>query len=37
MASVDQMLQGRVPGMSVMASSGQPGATASVVIRGSVL
>ncbi|WP_433902139.1 SusC/RagA family TonB-linked outer membrane protein [Sphingobacterium puteale] len=34
MASVDQMLQGRVPGMSVMASSGQPGATASVVIRG---
>lgn len=34
MASVDQMLQGRVPGMSVLASSGQPGATASVVIRG---
>lgn len=34
MASLDQVLQGRVPGMSVLASSGQPGANASVIIRG---
>lgn len=34
MASLDQVLQGRVPGMSVLSSSGQPGAAASVVIRG---
>jgi TonB-linked SusC/RagA family outer membrane protein len=30
----DQILQGRVPGMSVISSSGQPGQSASVVIRG---
>ncbi len=34
MASLDQVLQGRVPGMSVLSSSGQPGEAASVVIRG---
>lgn len=33
-ASIDQMLQGRVPGMSVLASSGQPGENATVLIRG---
>lgn len=32
--SLDQILQGRVPGMNVIASSGQPGASASVTIRG---
>ena len=32
--TVDQILQGRVPGMSVLSSSGQPGQSASVVIRG---
>ncbi|HZH64194.1 MAG TPA: SusC/RagA family TonB-linked outer membrane protein, partial [Flavisolibacter sp.] len=32
--TVDQILQGRVPGMSVISSSGQPGQSASVVIRG---
>ena len=30
----DQILQGRVPGMSVISSSGQPGQSASTVIRG---
>lgn len=34
MGSMDQILQGRVPGMNVTAGSGQPGASASVVIRG---
>lgn len=34
MGSVDQILQGRVPGMTVIASSGQPGTSASVTIRG---
>jgi TonB-linked SusC/RagA family outer membrane protein len=32
--TLDQILQGRVPGMSVISSSGQPGQSASVVIRG---
>ncbi|RYY19485.1 MAG: SusC/RagA family TonB-linked outer membrane protein, partial [Sphingobacteriaceae bacterium] len=32
--TLDQILQGRVPGMSVISSSGQPGTSASVVIRG---
>lgn len=32
--SFDQALQGQVPGMSVMTSSGAPGATSSVRIRG---
>ncbi|MVZ61434.1 SusC/RagA family TonB-linked outer membrane protein [Sphingobacterium humi] len=32
--TVDQILQGRVPGMSVISSSGQPGQSAAVVIRG---
>ncbi len=32
--TLDQILQGRVPGMSVLSSSGQPGQSASVVIRG---
>lgn len=34
MSSLDQILQGKVPGMSVVSSSGQPGQSASVVIRG---
>lgn len=34
MSSLDQVLQGKVPGMSVVSSSGQPGQSASVVIRG---
>lgn len=34
MASFDQMLQGRAPGLYVAAGSGQPGAPAKVVIRG---
>jgi TonB-linked SusC/RagA family outer membrane protein len=33
-ASLDQILQGRVPGMNVVATSGQPGSSASVTIRG---
>lgn len=33
-STVDQMLQGRVPGLSVSSGSGQPGQSASVVIRG---
>ncbi|RYY48085.1 MAG: SusC/RagA family TonB-linked outer membrane protein [Chitinophagaceae bacterium] len=33
-ASFDQMLQGRVPGLLANAGSGQPGASANVVIRG---
>lgn len=34
MSTVDQILQGRVPGMSVASGSGQPGQSASVLIRG---
>lgn len=34
MSSLDQVLQGRVPGMSVISSSGQPGQSGNVVIRG---
>lgn len=34
MASFDQILQGRVPGLLVAAGSGQPGAAARVQIRG---
>ncbi|RZK76530.1 MAG: SusC/RagA family TonB-linked outer membrane protein, partial [Pedobacter sp.] len=33
-ASFDQMLQGRVPGLLANAGSGQPGASANVIIRG---
>lgn len=33
-STVDQILQGRVPGLSVASGSGQPGQSASVVIRG---
>lgn len=32
--TLDQILQGRVPGMTVTSSSGQPGQSASVTIRG---
>lgn len=32
--TLDQILQGRVPGMSVISTSGQPGTAASTVIRG---
>ena len=32
--TLDQILQGRVPGMSVISSSGQPGQSATTVIRG---
>lgn len=35
MASFDQMLQGRAPGLYVAAGSGQPGAGARMVIRGT--
>jgi TonB-linked SusC/RagA family outer membrane protein len=34
MASIDQVLQGRSPGLYVTAGSGQPGAAATVIIRG---
>lgn len=34
MSSLDQILQGKVAGMSVISSSGQPGQSAAVVIRG---
>ena len=34
MSSLDQILQGQVPGLSVISSSGQPGQSAAVVIRG---
>lgn len=34
MSSLDQILQGRVPGLSVASSSGQPGQSATVIIRG---
>ncbi|TDG37044.1 SusC/RagA family TonB-linked outer membrane protein [Pedobacter changchengzhani] len=32
--TLDQILQGRVPGMSVISTSGQPGQSASTIIRG---
>ncbi len=35
MASFDQILQGRVPGLLVTAGSGQPGASARVQLRGA--
>jgi TonB-linked SusC/RagA family outer membrane protein len=34
MASIDQILQGRAPGVLVLGSSGQPGSAANVTIRG---
>ncbi|WP_223151493.1 SusC/RagA family TonB-linked outer membrane protein [Chitinophaga varians] len=34
MASFEQILQGRVPGMMISAGSGQPGAAATVTVRG---
>lgn len=34
MGSFDQMLQGRAPGLTVLSSNGQPGAAASLLIRG---
>ncbi len=34
MASFDQLLQGQAPGLLSLSNSGQPGAAASVVIRG---
>ncbi|GGH09052.1 SusC/RagA family TonB-linked outer membrane protein [Mucilaginibacter phyllosphaerae] len=34
-ASFDQMLQGRLPGVSVLSSTGEVGAKANIVIRGS--
>ncbi len=34
MGSFDQVLQGQAPGLLIQANSGQPGASASVVIRG---
>lgn len=33
-ASVDQILQGRAPGVTVLAGTGQPGSAANVIIRG---
>lgn len=33
-ASVDQLLEGRIPGLQVITSSGQPGAGAQITIRG---
>lgn len=33
--SLDQMLQGKIPGMSVMMSSGEPSSTATIRIRGN--
>jgi TonB-linked SusC/RagA family outer membrane protein len=35
LGSFDQILQGQAPGLTVQAGSGQPGAAASVVIRGA--
>jgi len=34
MASFDQMLQGRAPGLTVLSGSGQPGSAANVILRG---
>lgn len=33
-ASFDQLLQGRAPGLSVLSGSGQPGSAATVILRG---
>lgn len=33
-ASFDQMLQGRAPGLSILSGSGQPGTAATVILRG---
>jgi TonB-linked SusC/RagA family outer membrane protein len=33
-ASFDQMLQGRAPGLSVLSGSGQPGSAATIILRG---
>ncbi|MFC4263231.1 SusC/RagA family TonB-linked outer membrane protein [Ferruginibacter yonginensis] len=33
-ASIDQQLQGRVPGLTVLSTSGQPGSPAAVTLRG---
>lgn len=33
-ASIDQQLQGKIPGLSVLSGSGQPGSSAAVVLRG---
>jgi TonB-linked SusC/RagA family outer membrane protein len=34
MASFDQILQGRAPGLTVLSESGQPGSAANVILRG---
>ncbi|MBK0381560.1 SusC/RagA family TonB-linked outer membrane protein [Pedobacter sp. SD-b] len=34
-ASFDQLLQGRVPGLSALTSSGAPGSSTNIIIRGS--
>jgi TonB-linked SusC/RagA family outer membrane protein len=34
MASFDQILQGRAPGLTVLSGSGQPGSAANVILRG---
>lgn len=34
MGSFDQILQGRVPGLSALSGSGQPGSAAAVILRG---
>jgi TonB-dependent SusC/RagA subfamily outer membrane receptor len=34
MASFDQILQGRAPGLTVLSGSGQPGSAAAVILRG---
>jgi TonB-linked SusC/RagA family outer membrane protein len=34
MASFDQILQGRAPGLTVLSGSGQPGSPANVILRG---
>jgi TonB-linked SusC/RagA family outer membrane protein len=33
-ASFDQMLQGRAPGLSILSGNGQPGSAATVILRG---
>lgn len=34
MASFDQMLQGRAPGVTVLSGNGQPGSNANIILRG---
>ncbi len=34
MASFDQILQGRAPGLTILSGSGQPGSSANVILRG---